>query len=252
MLFLACFWMIAAALKPDAAYEIGYKVWQNECGSTLVGLTSWNRGEDFASLGIGHFIWYPSGKKGRFTETFPDLVRFLKEQKAEIPRWIEEARGCPWKNFEQFQHALQMHSKQMMELRRLLKDTIPLQVQFLHQRLNQAIPTLIASAPVEKQARLQARFDRVLAHPNGYYALLDYLNFKGYGTSKDEQYGGSGWGLYQVLDNMSDDLDKDPIAEFVRSAKGVLEQRVKNAPAQRNEQQYLKGWLYRIDSYLTN
>ena len=27
-------------------------------GGTISGLTSWNVGENFASLGIGHFIWY--------------------------------------------------------------------------------------------------------------------------------------------------------------------------------------------------
>ncbi|MEA3211856.1 MAG: hypothetical protein QOE70_4913 [Chthoniobacter sp.] len=37
--------------------EIGRRVWQNECGGTREGLTSWNADESFASLGIGHFIW---------------------------------------------------------------------------------------------------------------------------------------------------------------------------------------------------
>ena len=42
--------------------RIGKRIWQNECGGTADGLTSWNAGENFASLGIGHFIWYPKGR----------------------------------------------------------------------------------------------------------------------------------------------------------------------------------------------
>jgi hypothetical protein len=47
------------------------KIWQNECNGTIAGLTSWNAGEDFASLGIGHFIWYPKGRRGPFEKVFP-------------------------------------------------------------------------------------------------------------------------------------------------------------------------------------
>ena len=39
----------------------GMKIWQNESGATVSGLTHWNEGEEFPSLGIGHFIWYPHG-----------------------------------------------------------------------------------------------------------------------------------------------------------------------------------------------
>ena len=41
------------------AMTIGRRVWENESGGTLQGLTHWGYGEEFASLGIGHFIWYP-------------------------------------------------------------------------------------------------------------------------------------------------------------------------------------------------
>jgi hypothetical protein len=54
----------AFALSHSDALKVGKRVWQNECGGTISGLTSWNQGEDFASLGIGHFIWYPKGRRG--------------------------------------------------------------------------------------------------------------------------------------------------------------------------------------------
>ncbi len=43
-------------LSPDQLQRVGQRIWQNECSGTIDGLTSWNSGEDFASLGIGHFI----------------------------------------------------------------------------------------------------------------------------------------------------------------------------------------------------
>src|ERR1700720_3277507 len=57
------------------AERIGRRLWENESGGTIAGLTAWNLGEDFASLGIGHFIWYPAGKRGPFAESFPPLLR---------------------------------------------------------------------------------------------------------------------------------------------------------------------------------
>jgi len=51
------------AVNRADSLAIGRKIWQNECAGTVEGLTSWNKGEDFASLGIGHFIWYPAERK---------------------------------------------------------------------------------------------------------------------------------------------------------------------------------------------
>ena len=48
-------------LTDKQALEIGKRIWANECAGTISGLTSWNKGEAFPSLGIAHFIWYPPG-----------------------------------------------------------------------------------------------------------------------------------------------------------------------------------------------
>ena len=53
-------------LTDKQALEIGKRIWANECAGTISGLTSWNKGEAFPSLGIAHFIWYPPGKRGPF------------------------------------------------------------------------------------------------------------------------------------------------------------------------------------------
>ena len=73
--FLACLaigplTVHAITLLQSDALKIGKKIWQNECNGTVAGLTSWNEGENFASLGIGHFIWYPKGQRGPFDESF--------------------------------------------------------------------------------------------------------------------------------------------------------------------------------------
>ena len=64
-------------LSDAQALEIGRRIWKNECGGTVNGLTAWNAGEEFASLGIAHFIWYPEGKRGPFEESFPKLADYL-------------------------------------------------------------------------------------------------------------------------------------------------------------------------------
>src|SRR6186713_1733024 len=76
------------ALTDAELDRIGRRVWQNECGGRRDGLTSWNAGEDFASLGIGHFIWYPKGKDGPFEESFPKLVKFLSSHGAKTSMWM--------------------------------------------------------------------------------------------------------------------------------------------------------------------
>src|SRR2546423_13766138 len=96
--------------------EIGKKIWRNECNGTVEGLTSWNAGEDFASLGIGHFIWYPAGKRGPFEESFPKLVLFAEAHGKRFPAWTHDA--CPWNSRAEFQR--EFHSDRMNTLRELL------------------------------------------------------------------------------------------------------------------------------------
>ena len=92
----------ARAELSDAEMErIGRRIWNNECGGTRNGLTSWNAGENFASLGIGHFIWYPDGARGPFEESFPKLrSAFAKQGTIGVPVWM--AGPCPWSTRAEF------------------------------------------------------------------------------------------------------------------------------------------------------
>ena len=59
--------------EPDFDW-LGQQVFRNECRSRPACLTSWNDGEDFPSLGIGHFIWYRAGQQEIYEESFPQLL----------------------------------------------------------------------------------------------------------------------------------------------------------------------------------
>jgi hypothetical protein len=232
-------------LTDPQAQEIGRRIWQNECAGTVEGLTTWNHGEEFPSLGIGHFIWYPEGRTGPFEESFPGLVRYLQAEGVAVPHWISEARGAPWPNRAAFMADFQ--SPKMKELRRMLVQTVPQQARFAALRLERALPKMLAAAPAADRERVRRNFYRVAAEPTGMYALMDYVNFKGEGVSPMERYRGEGWGLLQVLQEMRD--HETPLAGFSRASYAVLERRVANSPPERGEARWLPGWRNRCNTY---
>lgn len=230
---------VGPQLTPAQLQRVGQRIWQNECAGTLAGLTSWNAGEDFASLGIGHFIWYPKGKRGPFEESFPPLASFLIQRGVAMPAWT---RGpCPWSSKVAFE--ADKNGPRQAELRRVLSQTVGLQTEFIIIRLEGALPKM--KGITKKPALVQSHFDALLSTPEGAFCLIDYVNFKGEGTAPTERYNGQGWGLLQVLEGMS----KPTPAAFAESAKAVLSRRVQNAPAARKEQRWLAGWHNRCDGY---
>jgi hypothetical protein len=233
----------ASALSDAELDRIGRRVWQNECAGTREGLTSWNAGESFASLGIGHFIWYPKGSDGPFEESFPKLVEALSRNGVSVPAWL---RGdCPWPTRSAFQADLR--EARMNELRELLASTIRIQSRFLAERMQAALPKMLSEAAASQRDRIRSRFQRLAATGAGTFALIDYVNFKGEGTNPQERYRREGWGLLQVLSGMRD--SDSASADFARSATEVLERRVKNSPPERNEARWLPGWKSRVRSY---
>ena len=258
LIFATFFCLLASAPAPSAitlsqgeALRIGKKIWQNECKGTISGLTSWNAGEDFASLGIGHFIWYPEGKRGPFEESFPNLVTFMSARGAKLPNLLLGGGDlrCPWNSRAEFLHAQQ--TAEMKQLRQFLADTVDLQAQFLVDRLQHALPKMLDETAPSNRANVQQQFERVAASAQGSYALVDYVNFKGEGVLHTERYHDQGWGLLQVLEEMRP-ATADPPAEFARAAKAVLTRRVHDSPRARNEARWLPGWINRVNSYSRN
>jgi hypothetical protein len=237
-------------LSRSDALKIGKRVWQNECNGTVPGLTSWNQGEDFASLGIGHFIWYPKGRRGPFEESFPKLVTFVSNRGAKLPTLllgVGRGEPCPWNSRVEFVQALD--TAEMNQLRRFLVATIDLQAEFLVARLEAALPKMLAEAAPADRTNVQQQFERLTKTPQGCYALIDYVNFKGEGVLHTERYQGKGWGLLQVLEAMHGNSASGAPDEFARAAKVVLTRRVQNAPPDRHESRWLTGWLRRVNSY---
>jgi hypothetical protein len=236
-------------LSESDATAIGKKIWQNECSGTVEGLTSWNTGEDFPSLGIGHFIWYVPGRPGPFQESFPALISYMQQKGTAVPAWVAEAKGSPWSSRSEFLG--EQNSAKMKELRQFLANTVPVQTGFIVQRLEQALPKMQAATTGEQdKSRLRDNFYKMAGTRTGVYALIDYVNFKGEGVKAEEKYNGQGWGLRDVLLEMKDTAGGQASAnEFSEAAKRVLQRRVKNAPSDRGESRWLSGWTNRCEGY---
>ena len=222
-----------AGLTQSQLDRVGFRIWQNECAGSLNGLTSWNSGEDFASLGIGHFIWYPAGRIGPFEESFPGLVRHLEAHGVAMPAWTRGA--CVWNSKEAFD--ADKNSPRQVKLRKILAANVGLQTDYIMLRLQRAADSM--------SGRGKVAFEKLSMTMEGMFCLIDYVNFKGEGTNPKERYLGQGWGLVQVLE----DMQGGSPAAFSAAAKRVLSLRVANSPPERGEQRWLVGWHNRCESY---
>jgi hypothetical protein len=241
--------MAADAVNLTASQKaaIGKKIWQNECAGTVDGLTSWNGGEEFPSLGIGHFIWYPAGFKGPFEESWPSFVTFARKNGAKPPAVALEAHS-PWKTKAEFQKDFK--GARLASLRTWLAGCVGLQTDFIIARSRAALPKILAAAPASERNRIAANYQKVATTPQGTYALIDYVNFKGEGIQMSERYDGQGWGLMQVLGGMKEVPAGAPAAtEFAASAKRILSRRIANSPPARGEKRWEEGWHNRCSSY---
>lgn len=245
-------------LTPEEAEAVGRRIFKNEAGCKRALLTHWNQNEDFPSMGIGHFLWYVRGREGRFTETFPQLLDHLEANGVTLPAWLAKDAGgrrpgCPWNDRASF--IAESDGPRLTELRGILENSFSLQARFIAQRLEAALPAMLAAAPAAERAALEDRFYAVAAVPHGVYALVDYVNFKGEGVNPSERYNGQGWGLLQALQLMGDAAPGQPAVEaFARGADAALTRRVQNAPADRQaaERGWLPGWRRRLQTYLVH
>lgn len=242
-------------LSKTQANFIAKKVWQNEGAGKDKYLIWWNKGEDFASLGIGHAIWFPKGHTERFREVFPMMIAFMQKRGVKMPSWLTPEADFPWQTKVAFNKAKSSNTKKYKELFSLLKSTFPQQAEFMAQRLSNALPQMLKSIDdMKKKETIKRRFHEVMHNKDGsinergLYVLLDYTNFKGEGTLKSERYKGQGWGLLQVLWNIDDKVANKQKA-FAQSAKRMLSRRIKNSPPARGEERWRKGWNVRLDTY---
>jgi len=228
---------------------VGQQVFRNECSGKRRCLVHWNQSEDFPSLGIGHFIWYPQGVDRGFVESFPDLVRFMAERKVRIPDWLRELEpfDAPWPDRAAFLE--DEGSPRVEELRAFLADTREVQARYIFRRASASMARVVESAPPEQRRDLVARLKSLVSTPGGIYALMDYVNFKGEGLADGEQYQGQGWGLLQVLQAMSPSAGATALDQFRVAAAQVLSRRAANAANPVERERWLPGWLKRVETY---
>jgi hypothetical protein len=242
-------------LSDSQAEWVADQIFNNECARRMDCLTSWNAGEDFPSLGIGHFIWYREGQQERFVESFPQLLAYYVSRGEQLPAWLAGLPGweSPWPDRQSFLEARQ--GAQLSELRAFLYETRATQTAFIMLRMEASLPKLMQAS--DRPESINDLFYRIAntSLPYGMYALIDYVNFKGEGTALTERYQGEGWGLLQVLEFMLDNpplLDDESalLEQFAAAARAVLARRIANAPAERNESRWRDGWNNRTFTYV--
>jgi hypothetical protein len=242
-------------LTKSQADFIAKKVWQNEGASKDKYLIWWNDGEDFASLGIGHAIWFPKNHTEMFREVFPMMVEFMQKRGVDMPSWLTPQSDFPWQSKEELNRAKKYNTKKYKELFSFLKSTFSHQAEFMAERMVNALPQMLSTIKSPKKAKIiERRFNHILYKKDGtidergLYILIDYTNFKGEGTLKSERYKGQGWGLLQVLEHL-DESAEDKYKAFANSAKAMLDRRIKNSPPARGEERWRRGWSVRLDTY---
>ena len=131
-----------------------------------------------------------------------------------------------------------------------------MQADFIIQRMKESFPEILRYAPDNQRKAIQDKYDTIASAYHGMYPLVDYINFKGKGTSESERYNGHGWGLLQALQEMrpvpsrpKGEANTRAINEFARATAFVLNRRVRNSNPARREHRFLKGWMNRIATY---
>jgi len=250
--FIAMLFLFVAfsvhALSPDESEKIGRLIWQNEASQKKELLVYWSPHEQFPSLGIGHFIWYPEDTTPQCTQQFPDLCNYLQQHGISLPEWLKQAlsRGAPWKTRTDFM----ADTKRRTELEQLLYTTISVQIDFIIERFEQKWPFIEQAAPEDKQLKIRCIYELMKSSPIGTYALIDYSNFKGHGLNPQERIYDQGWGLLQVLLDMPDDLCIENATKvFSLSAAQILIQLIKNDSPEYNRIRHLAGWINRLSTY---
>ena len=242
------------SISPQIAARVGRQVWINESGGSTDGLTMWNAGEDFPSMGIGHWIWFKAGGHPQFEESFPKLIDFIRTRGVRPPVWLDRrpVPPCPWVSKAEFER--EFRSPRLTELRQFLAATIPQQTQYLLVRAEAAAPKMLDALTERADKRhVLGQFTRVARSSPDLYPLIDYVNFKGEGVSEKETVFDppsgrkQGWGLKFLLLEMKGSGEGAPaLEEFSRAARYVLDRRIRNHPASRRWQ---LGWHKRCDTY---
>lgn len=201
----------------------------------------WHLHEPFPYLGIGRFIWFPKEATFSYEEDFPSLLKFMQQNGHKLPEWLDGSFSCPWRTRQDFEQ----DQKKQQELKETLELGFELQIKFLVSHSFETFEKIVNSFDEKDRPLMEDKFKQLLQDPRGLYTLIDYCQFKGSGLSEKEFKNGYGFGLKQVMESIPSDAVS--IECFVKAAKDVLKNRVKNSNG--DDQKWLPGWMSRLDSY---
>ncbi len=242
-------------LSNQSALKIANKIWLNEGSGKKSKLVWWNKGEEFASCGVGHFIWYTKDKPMHFFHAFPAMLRYISARGAKPPKWLTPNTPNVWNNYYEWKRAKATNAPKMVELTNFLNRTKALQAHFMVYRFNKAMPKIINYAKDEHTRKVvEYNLKRLLnkkdatIDPQGAYCLIDYTNFKGDGTLESERYQNTGWGLFQVLKHMNTQ-EPNKYRAFANSVRYILDRLIRVSPPKRNLKRFRRGWFNRVKTY---
>lgn len=265
-------------LTPNDRKRLIHLIWQRESAGSVEGLTAWNAGESFASVGFHHALWHPDRDstvnafahfaKARGLENIPEEIFLpLPDYLSTRMLWKEALADAAQGQTEQEQ----AKTRAGMLLKKLQvffarNDVQEAQLDFIVQDLQnfrenfsqiiQDIPDAQRRAHwQDKTSRVEGNFDALAQSPEGLFALLDYISFKGDGFSEGNLRIGleirevsldTNWGLLQVLSKMRMTAHEAPLSAFQHSASEILAER---AHRWKSDEKWMLGWNNRVQGY---
>ena len=230
--------------------HIAKQIFKNETGGNRSKLIHWNSGEDFPSLGIGHFIWIPRSSNAGFGDSFKEVVQFYKKNDVELPHFLKGLApnyDCPWQNSNDFW--IQRYDPKVLELETFLATTFDVQTSYLFSKLKESLPKILNGLSNEEKIFIDRNIKSIISTQASWYPIIDYLNFKGSGHGQYVTTEKGGWGLRQVLLGMQPSISNtDPVGAFMDSAIKTLTKRVE---LRNYDRRWLDGWSKRIETYGT-
>ena len=233
---------VASDKSKDMLEMIAEMLFYNEGKNDNVNLIFWNSKENFASMGIGHFLWDAKSD----SDQFPKFIAYVKQKGIDVPKEFDGE--IPWKSKEELDNARLNGKLEHLYSFLTNPDVMKMQIEYVQQNFVMDLFMTALNMEKSKEANVVKSLRRITQEPMGWYLLLDYANFKGMSSKQVEGYDVS-WGLVEVLYRMDD--SGDVFKDFEKSADYVLTNRVKNAPSNKKsaDEEFLPGWKARISSY---
>lgn len=208
------------AIKEKATVGYQFQVgWEDNYDGTHMDIKGY--------VSMGGSLWYGEKTRLNYTEDWPTVAKALKDNGVTLldgkplPDWIQG--GCPWANQEELTAALQPGSPYYDDIQSLQQtlstDSKAIDILFRFGKWKRFLTALdpysdatdhyiFGNATPGDAPLLADRLNAIAAvrddagHPLGLYALMDYDNWKGEGTSITEIHNTQHWGLQSVLRNM--------------------------------------------------